>query len=94
MWPEGRWLRPELLAEKEGKAKVLEEGRGGEEEGGGDGRAAGASSDLKLSMLASLSLKDTSDEFPTEEAGGLGGRAEHFGEGRSLNDDVYLEHVE
>lgn len=87
MWPEGRGLRPELVAEKEGKARVLLEGQGGEEIDGGDGRAAGASSDLRLSMLASLSLKDASDEVPTEEAGGLGGRAEHFGEGRGLDDD-------
>lgn len=65
MWPEGRGLRPELVAEKEGKARVLLEGQGGEEIDGGDGRAAGASSDLRLSMLASLSLKDASDEVPT-----------------------------
>lgn len=49
--PGVKWLRPELVAEKGGKAEVFVENRGEVEEGGGDGRAAGASSDLMFSML-------------------------------------------
>lgn len=49
--PGGRWLRAELVAEKGGKTEGFVEVRGEIEEGGGDGRTAGASSGLMLSML-------------------------------------------